>query len=199
MSEPETKDPLSTFVDRLGAEDSLDALESLYDRAASTLPPDVAAALRGEQFEHPLHPMLTDLPIGFWTSAMVLDVVGGRRGAPMARRLVGLGVLSAVPTALTGLAEFSVIEDPAERRVAAVHGAGGGASTLLFALSWRLRRKHRILGILVGWVAGGAATATGVLGGHLAFGPDIEEPIDAAGAPGLTSEVTDTDFGEVIG
>jgi hypothetical protein len=29
-------------------------------------------ALHGVSLGHPLHPLLTDLPIGFWTSAWVL-------------------------------------------------------------------------------------------------------------------------------
>lgn len=32
-----------------------------------------SAALRGGRLGHPLYPALTDLPIGFWTSAWVLD------------------------------------------------------------------------------------------------------------------------------
>ena len=35
-------------------------------------------ALSGTWLGHPLHPLLTDLPIGFWTSAFTLDLVGGR-------------------------------------------------------------------------------------------------------------------------
>ena len=34
-----------------------------------------ADLLRGRPLGHALHPALTDLPIGFWTSAAVLDVV----------------------------------------------------------------------------------------------------------------------------
>src|SRR5512143_426886 len=31
---------------------------------------------------HPAHPVFTDLPVGFWTSSLVVDLVGGKRGAP---------------------------------------------------------------------------------------------------------------------
>ena len=51
--------------------------------------------LRGAWLGHPLHPVLTDLPIGLWTSATVLDLVGGRSARPAATRLVGLGLLAA--------------------------------------------------------------------------------------------------------
>ena len=39
--------------------------------------------LHGTWLGHPLHPLLTDLPIGTWTSALLLDWLGGAdaRGA----------------------------------------------------------------------------------------------------------------------
>src|SRR3954463_5579268 len=37
----------------------------------------VKATLSGTPLGHALHPFLTDLPIGTWTSAAVLDLVGG--------------------------------------------------------------------------------------------------------------------------
>ena len=63
--------------------------------------------LSGTWLGHPLHPMLTDLPIGFWTSAFVLDIIGGKRSRPAAELLVGLGVLSALPAAASGAADWS--------------------------------------------------------------------------------------------
>ena len=54
--------------------------------------------LHGTWLGHAVHPVLTDVVIGFWTSANVLDLVGGTTSRTAARRLVGLGVLSAVPT-----------------------------------------------------------------------------------------------------
>ena len=37
-----------------------------------------ASVLRGEWLGHAVHPILTDLVIGSWTSASLLDLVGGR-------------------------------------------------------------------------------------------------------------------------
>src|SRR5690349_20886357 len=56
--------------------------------------------LHGRSLGHALHATLTDVLVGLWTSAAVLDLVGGARSAPAAQRLVGLGVLAVVPTAL---------------------------------------------------------------------------------------------------
>ncbi len=76
--------------------------------------------LRGTWLGHALHPILTDVPTGLWTSAVVLDLVGGRGARRPAQRLVGLGVVSAVPTAVTGWAEWSGTGQR-EQRVGVVH------------------------------------------------------------------------------
>ena len=127
--------------------------------------------LKGKWLGHPLHPMLTDIPIGFWTSGVLLDFLAPRSGRKAAQRLIGLGTLSAIPTALAGLTDASAIEDPAERRVAAAHAIGNGSATVMFALSWRARhRGHHGRGVMWGLAATGVATAAGLLGGNLAFG-----------------------------
>ena len=52
---------------------------------------------------HPLHPLLTDLPIGAWSMAALLDALDARS----ADVLVGAGIAAAVPTAATGLNDWS--------------------------------------------------------------------------------------------
>ena len=51
-------------------------------------------ALSGTWLGHPLHPLLTDLPIGFWTSAFTLDLLGGKSTRRAATQLVAWGVLT---------------------------------------------------------------------------------------------------------
>src|SRR6516165_6280983 len=89
-----------------GIEDAraLDPLSSTVHAGVARLLPNgpVKDALSGTWLGHPAHPMLTDLPIGFWTSAFVLDLLGGKKSRGAAQRLVGLGVLSAIPAAATG-------------------------------------------------------------------------------------------------
>jgi uncharacterized membrane protein len=131
--------------------------------------PRVASVLRGAWLGHPLHPLLTDLPIGFWTSAWVLDFLPGHRDA--ARTLVGLGVVSAAPTALAGLADVPRIDRRLDR-TATRHVAANSAATLLYAVSWWQRRRGRHWrGVATGQLAAAAATVGGYLGGELAF-PD---------------------------
>src|SRR3954466_8335816 len=59
--------------------------------------------LSGTPLGHALHPFLTDLPIGTWTSSLVLDLFGGRDARPASRRLIAAGVLASLPTAASGL------------------------------------------------------------------------------------------------
>jgi uncharacterized membrane protein len=130
----------------------------------------VKALLGGRWLGHAVHPLLTDLPIGFWTSATVLDLVGGRRSADAARRLVGFGVLSAVPTAATGWSDWLSLDRPL-RRVGVVHAGANTAALGLFAFSWMARRNgHRAVGILLGLIGGALASGAGHLGGHMTVG-----------------------------
>ncbi|MCA1657638.1 MAG: Rieske 2Fe-2S domain-containing protein, partial [Actinobacteria bacterium] len=123
--------------------------------------------LSGTWLGHTLHPLLTDLPIGFWTSAWMLDLVGGKASARAARKLVGLGILSALPTALTGASDWSDTTGR-ERRVGLVHGVANTVALTAFVASYLNRRAgHRARGIAWGWIGAGAATVGGHLGGHL--------------------------------
>lgn len=135
---------------------------------------------------HPVHPMLTDLPIGFWTSAVVLDVLGPRRYARASRALIALGVLSVPPTAMAGLSDYTTIEDPQTRRIGALHGTLNATATVLFAMSWWKRRHGG--GRAIAMVASVVASAAGYLGGVLAFGDDAGEQSDAGGSAAPTEE-----------
>jgi nitrite reductase/ring-hydroxylating ferredoxin subunit/uncharacterized membrane protein len=157
--------------ERLEAIEALDRVaDPLYARAAALLPPgEIKDALHGVWLGHPLHPVLTDLPIGFWTSSFVLDLVGGRRSRAASDALVGWGVVCAVPTAVAGLADWSALDRP-ERRAGAVHAIANVAATGLYALSFMARRRGwRLGGVALGLVGATAATVGGFLGGHLVY------------------------------
>src|SRR5215216_2492583 len=62
----------------------------------------VKDALSGTWLGHALHPLLTDLPIGTWTSAVLLDWLGGDRCEAAADRLIALGLAFSVPASATG-------------------------------------------------------------------------------------------------
>lgn len=60
------------------------------------------SVLRGEWLGHAVHPLLTDVVLGTWTSAHVLDLFGGADSTSSAQKLIGTGLLAAGPTAWTG-------------------------------------------------------------------------------------------------
>jgi nitrite reductase/ring-hydroxylating ferredoxin subunit/uncharacterized membrane protein len=121
----------------------------------------------GTWLGHAVHPLLTDLPIGFWTSAWTLDIVGGPTSRAAARRLVGLGILSAVPAAATGASDWADTTGGG-RRVGLVHAAANSAALGAFVASYLHRRAGNwAKGTAWGWAGAFFATAGGHLGGHL--------------------------------
>ena len=129
--------------------------------------PGRSDALRGAWFGHALHPVLTDFPLGAWMSASLLDLVGGPGARPASRRLIGFGLLAAVPTAATGMAEWQDTSGAA-RRVGTVHAGVNATAIVLYASSWLARRRGRhASGVVLGVAGGLVATVGGYLGGHL--------------------------------
>ena len=126
------------------------------------------AVLRGEWLGHAVHPLLTDVVLGTWTSASVLDLVGGPDSSAAAQRLVGTGLLAAGPTAWTGWAEWSAA-GPRDKRVGLVHAVTNGVAIGLYAASWVARRRGRHGAGVRRALAGAAVSGVGgYLGGHLA-------------------------------
>lgn len=162
---------LLRLIERLGATEALDSV-------AKPLSRQVAAAVRhrlakdvlsGSWLGHPVHPWLTDLTIGAWTSALVVDLTGGRAGQQAADRLIGLGVLTAAPTAVTGLSDWSD-HLGAERRVGLVHALANLAATACYGASYLARRRgSRPRGLALSIAGAAAVTVGGYLGGYLSF------------------------------
>ena len=148
--------------------DELDYLVDLEQPAANAL---LASSFRrrllqGQSLGHPVHPPLTDLPIGFWLSSTVLDLGGAscERGAD---RLLALGIVSALPTALTGLADWGTA-DQTTQRVGVVHAAANSVALMLYVTSLVQRRRgRRRSGVVLSLLAGAFLGTGGFLGGHL--------------------------------
>ncbi|MYS24242.1 Ferredoxin subunit of nitrite reductase or a ring-hydroxylating dioxygenase [Streptomyces sp. DvalAA-14] len=164
---------LNTLVKRIERERLLDSvavpLAALVHKAVGAR--SVRNLLSGTALGHPAHPMLTDVPIGAWTAAALLDTVGGRRGAPFADLFVAMGVAAAVPAALTGLNDWSDTQaEPGPRRVGVVHATANTTALALYTASLVARAKgKRFRGRMLGWAGYGAMSAGAYLGGHLAF------------------------------
>ena len=127
-----------------------------------------ASVLRGEWLGHAVHPMLTDVAIGTWTSASVLDLLGGPHSSAAAQRLIGTGLLAAGPTAWTGWAEWAAAGSR-DKRVGVVHAVTNAVAIGVYAASWLARRRGRHgTGARLA-LAGAAVSGAGAyLGGHLA-------------------------------
>jgi nitrite reductase/ring-hydroxylating ferredoxin subunit len=164
--------PLRELPLRAEQIDSLDQAAGVVAKAVERAAPDgspVNEVLSGTALGHPLHPPLTDVVIGAWTSAVALDWLGGKRGGPAADRLVALGVLSAIPTAAAGLNDWATLSGP-DRRLGLVHGTTNVVATGLFGASWLARKAgHRLVGRLLAMAGYGTVSVGAFLGGHLSF------------------------------
>jgi nitrite reductase/ring-hydroxylating ferredoxin subunit len=157
----------------------LEALDAPAKRLAkvvrSALPGGpVKDVLSGTFLGHPLHPLLTDLPIGSWTSALMLDWVGGPDSRTGARRLIAAGILAAIPTAAAGSSDWADTEvsSPTVRRTGIVHAAANVTALGFFTASYLARRRGRG-GRALALTGAGALAAGGHLGGHLSFAEGV--------------------------
>ena len=172
--------PLRTLPDAIDEARPLDRIADPLGRAIGAVvkPGALKDLLSGTWLGHPVHPMLTDVVIGSWTSSMILDLVGGERSRSAADLLVGVGIVSAIPTAATGLSDWSDTWGET-RRVGLVHGLGNTAALLAYGASFVARRRGaRGLGVGLGFLGGAIASATAYLGGHLVYGRGVGVDVD---------------------
>jgi nitrite reductase/ring-hydroxylating ferredoxin subunit/uncharacterized membrane protein len=165
---------LHRLAERVGQAEALDPparkLLGLADKAIK--PGRARNALSGTFLGHALHPLMTDLPIGSWTSAVLLDNFGGRESEGAARRLIGLGILASVPTAATGYVEWadSAGGRAATRRVGLAHAASNVTALSLFTASYLARKRgRRAKGRALALAGSSALAVGGHLGGHLSY------------------------------
>lgn len=154
--------------------------------------------LSGTNLGHPLHPALTDVPIGAWTMAGLLDAAGGPDAEPAADLLVTAGVVAAVPTAVTGLNDWSDTIGP-ERRVGLVHASSNTAALTLYAASLVARaRGDRRRGKALGFAGFGVLVVSAYLGGHLTFvkGVNVNRTAWLQGPDEWTPVLTDAELAE---
>jgi nitrite reductase/ring-hydroxylating ferredoxin subunit/uncharacterized membrane protein len=158
--------------------EALDAPAKLIGKAvrSAVKPGPVKDALSGSWLGHTLHPLLTDVTIGTFTSALALDWLGGRQSEPAARRLIGLGLLSALPTVSSGYSDWADTEvaNDSVRRIGIVHATANFTAASLFAASWLARRRgDHGRGKALALAAGGVLGGSGYLGGHLTLAEGV--------------------------
>src|SRR6185369_12770816 len=120
----------AVLAERIERAHALDpVVHGLSDSVVRALPAGPRTdALHGVPFGQPAHPALVRLPLGCWTSAVLLDLFRGTERA--AAVLVAVGVGATVPAAATGLADWSALHQD-QQRVGLVHAiCQAGAATL---------------------------------------------------------------------
>ncbi len=159
--------------------------------------------LHGTWLGHPLHPVLTDVPLGAWSVALALDAADTVHATPWAGRAaqfaVAVGVAGATAAAVTGLTDWQYTHDRG-RRTGMVHGLVNLGAVGLYSWSWRDRRTGRQgRGQVASLIGFGLVSAASYLGGHLVYRDRIgvdhtEDPagphafMDVAAAEDLVSD-----------
>jgi hypothetical protein len=81
-----------------------------------------------------------------------------------------VGVLTAVPTAVTGLSDLADVVNPDERSIGTAHALGNLTAVVLYGGSYLARRRgRRRAGVRLAMLGAAVVAGAGFLGGHLAF------------------------------
>ena len=158
-------------------------------------------ALHGVWLRHPLHPVLTDVPIGAWTTGLVLDAVAARTGDRGMQRAadvaIAVGLAGAAGAAVTGLTDWSETSGRS-RRTGLIHGLLNIAATTLYVAAFALRKNgSRASGQTCALAGYGIAAGSAWLGGNLVYGERIGvthadiEPPDTFTRVAAANEVAD--------
>jgi nitrite reductase/ring-hydroxylating ferredoxin subunit/uncharacterized membrane protein len=139
---PEQLPWLDTMADKIQPK-----LNRFYSKGGVTQ--TVENTLNGVWLGHPLHPVLTDIPIGSWTVAVTLDALeantGSRKYGKGADAAVLLGAVSSVATAAAGFTDWQHLRGE-PRRVGMLHALLNSVTLLIFgaSLAARSSRKRRL-------------------------------------------------------
>jgi nitrite reductase/ring-hydroxylating ferredoxin subunit/uncharacterized membrane protein len=164
--------PLRPLVDALEHMTALDSVAKPYGKFVRDFwgRGEIKDAISGTWFGHAVHPPLTDVVIGSFLGVSLLDLLGANGKA--SERLLGAGLLAAVPTVLTGANDWADTEigDEGVRRVGLVHASANGSAVVLYAASLKARRRGaRGRGAALALAGTAIMSASGYLGGHMSY------------------------------
>ena len=154
------------------AEPLSDAIRQAYSRAGDA-GRVVKNAMHGVWLGHPLHPVFTDVPIGAWTTGLVLDAAGALRDDEGLERAadvaIAVGLAGAVGAAVTGLTDWSETQGQS-RRTGLLHGLLNITATALYATAYALRKSgSRAAGTSCAIAGYTVALGAAFLGGDLVY------------------------------
>lgn len=169
---------VNRFIDRQGwLEPVADFLQKIVAGSYKLLGKtgrDLKTLVHGTWLGHPLHPVLTDIPLGAWTLAVLFDIIYLVRGThswiSAADLTVFVGLLGALGAAITGYTDWSDTFGR-ERRVGVAHGLLNTVALVLYLVSLIIRLTHgsRGLAIVLALIGYGVVITAAFLGGELVF------------------------------
>lgn len=173
----------------MSSEDVMDAIanQKWLNTAANKIQPAILNAykaggeagqkiknfLHGTWLGHPLHPIITDVPVGAWTAAFVLDTLelsGHKKYKAGADAAIGIGLVGAAGAAVSGLTDWSGTTKK-KRAIGLMHGLLNLSATALYATSYYMRKEKgsRTTAIALAMVGYGIVSAAAYLGGDLVY------------------------------
>jgi nitrite reductase/ring-hydroxylating ferredoxin subunit/uncharacterized membrane protein len=159
----------AALAERIERAHALDpVIQELSDTVVKALPAGARTdALHGVPFGQPAHPALVRLPLGCWTSAVLLEALPGTERA--SGMLIAAGIAGTAPAVATGLADWSALHRD-QQRVGLVHAVCQASAATLFIGSLAARAGGRPgYGRLLSASGLAVASIGSYLGGHLAL------------------------------
>jgi len=156
-----------TWLDTLG-EPLQNFVTSLFSSAGEN-GKTVKDVLNGTWLGHPLHPVITDVPVGAWVCTALLDTVASARGDEGLQRAADItlatGLTAAGGAAVTGWTDWSDTYGE-DRKLGLLHGLTMVATVSVYALSLTARlRGSRGTGVALGHLGLALVSAGAYLGG----------------------------------
>lgn len=167
-----------TWLDTLG--DPLQKyVTSLYSSGGTT-GKHIQNILNGVWLGHPLHPVVTDVPVGAWTATMVLDNVGALSGNDSLQSAADLslatGLAASWASAASGITDWMDTYGE-ERKVGLAHGLLMAATTITYSASLLARLSGaRAAGVALSNTGYALMSAGAYLGGEEVY--DLGYPIN---------------------
>ncbi|MDA8188511.1 MAG: Rieske (2Fe-2S) protein [Dehalococcoidales bacterium] len=133
--------------------------------------------LHGVWLGHPLHPAITDVPVGAWTAAFAMDAIDGVAPTSSLRRCadgaIALGVCAGVGAAASGIADWHHLGGH-NRRLGLLHGLLNLGALALYTMALALRLgDRRSLGAKLSMLSYALTSFSAYLGGELVYGAGI--------------------------
>lgn len=125
---------------------------------------------------HSVHPMLVVFPLGLLATAVIFDVItlasNNGKFSEAAFYMIGAGIIAGVVAAIFGLIDWMGIPyNTRAKTIGLYHGTGNIVVTVLFGISWLLRRGSPfdppLIALLLSFAGVGLALITGWLGAEL--------------------------------